>query len=84
MLKFHRLYFDGSGSSDWNVDPYSDCSSPGGNAIYCYWHDSLALLQPGVPYDIPKITVGLVHVLPPHYEQTMRIEGEWKKVAPGN
>lgn len=84
MSNANSLYFDGSGTFDWTVDPYFDCSSPGGNAISCSWHDSLAQLQPGVPYDIPKITVSLVNVLPPHYEKTMRINGKWEKVGNGS
>jgi hypothetical protein len=74
-LTLGSLYFGGSGIFDWSVDPNFSCTSPGGNAVHSLWTDSLARLQPGVRYDIPKITVSLVNVQPPHYEQTMRING---------
>lgn len=84
----NRLYFDGSGTFDWSIDPYSSCSTPGGNTIRCYWTGDRALLQPGVPYDIPKVTASLVNVLPPDYGQsnpsdTMRVNGKWQKFSIG-
>jgi hypothetical protein len=80
-----RLYFDGSGSFDWSVDPYSSCSNPGGNTIRCYWQGDHAQLQPGIPYDIPKVTASLVNVQPPDYGQsdsskTMRVNGKWQNI----
>ncbi|KAJ4288499.1 hypothetical protein N0V90_011735 [Kalmusia sp. IMI 367209] len=62
------LYFTGTGEFDWSVDPYSSCSG-GDTAVRCYWHDDMATLQPGVPYDIPKVRASLVNVLPPDYGQ---------------
>ncbi|KAF2690728.1 hypothetical protein K458DRAFT_426178 [Lentithecium fluviatile CBS 122367] len=89
------LYFEGTGEFNWGVDPYSSCSKPGQNQTSCYWHDDLATLQPGIPYDIPKVTVSTVNVLPPDYGQpqvqavevapvkTIRENGEWR-LAEGN
>ncbi|KAF1980289.1 hypothetical protein BU23DRAFT_562671 [Bimuria novae-zelandiae CBS 107.79] len=64
------LYFTGTGEFDWSVDPYSTCYNPvkGPNpSLYCYWNDNIATLQPGVPFDIPKIRASLVNMLPPDY-----------------
>ncbi|KAF2643958.1 hypothetical protein P280DRAFT_546822 [Massarina eburnea CBS 473.64] len=82
------LYFEGTGEFNWGVDPYSQCSGTG-NAQSCYWHDNQATLQPGIPYDIPKVTVSTENVLPPDYGQsvqevgvasvkTLRVNGQWK------
>lgn len=84
----NRLYFGGSGTFDWGVDPYSSCNAPGGNTIRCYWQGDRASLQPGVPYDIPKVTASLVNVLPPDYGQqilsnTVRVNGKWQKASVG-
>ena len=58
------------------MDPYSQCSAPNKN-IYCFWYDDLANLQPGVPYNIPKVTVGLVNGKAPQRESTIRENGTW-------
>lgn len=86
-LTRHRLYFTGSGTFDWSVDPYYSCSTSD-NTLSCRWYDSLAVLQPGIPFDIPKVTASLVNVLPPDYGQpsvsnmhisdTVRLNGEWQ------
>ncbi|KAK6849100.1 hypothetical protein PG995_012933 [Apiospora arundinis] len=70
------LYFNGEGSYDWNMDPYSQCSTPNKN-IYCFWYDDLANLQPGVPYNIPKVTVSLANGKAPQQESTVRENGTW-------
>ncbi|KAK7967188.1 uncharacterized protein PG986_001465 [Apiospora aurea] len=70
------LYFNGQGEYDWNMDPYSQCSSPNNN-IYCYWYDNLATLQPGVPYNIPKVTVSLVNGKAPQLASATRENGTW-------
>ncbi|OAG03828.1 uncharacterized protein CC84DRAFT_1249207 [Paraphaeosphaeria sporulosa] len=91
------LYFTGSGEFDWSVDPSSDCynSATASNpSTYCYWYDDMATLQPGVPYDIPKVRASLVNVLPPDLGQpavksvatssasdTLRVNKEWKFVT---
>lgn len=72
-----RLYFDGQGTYDWNMDPNSQCSAPHSN-IYCYWYDDLATLQPGVPYGIPKVTVGLADGAgAPRRASAVRENGTW-------
>ncbi|KAK8058479.1 hypothetical protein PG994_008927 [Apiospora phragmitis] len=70
------LYFNGQGSYDWNVDPHSQCSTPNKN-IYCYWYDDLASLQPGVPYNIPKVTVSLANGKAPQLASAVRENGTW-------
>ncbi|KAF2122998.1 hypothetical protein BDV96DRAFT_639549 [Lophiotrema nucula] len=85
------LYFDGSGSFDWNADPIQSCTNPGNSTIIdfgCYWHGDHANGQPGVPYDIPKVTASLINVLPPNYGQpgvsdTVRVNGKWQKMSGG-
>jgi len=79
------LYFEGTGEFDLGVNPRSSCSSPGPNQTYCLWHNI-----PPIPYDIPKVTVSTVNVLPPDYGQlppaavaiapvkTVRENGVWK------
>lgn len=62
----YSLYFDGSGSFDWNVDPYYYCETSDGGAFSCLWHDNLNNLGPGIPFAIPKVTVSLIKVIPPH------------------
>jgi hypothetical protein len=69
VLTVSRLYFTGTGSFDWSVDPYYSCNSPSDTSIQCYWYDDTATLQPGVPYDIPKVKASLINVLPPDYGQ---------------
>ncbi|KAF1962237.1 hypothetical protein CC80DRAFT_569993 [Byssothecium circinans] len=83
------LYFEGTGEFDWSVNPFSQCQGSG-NTLSCYWYGDMASSQPGVPYDIPKVTVSTVNVLPPDYGQsvvqsvetapvrTLRVNGEWK------
>jgi hypothetical protein len=61
------LYFEGTGEFNWGVDPYYHCSTPGPNLTSCLWGDNQATLQPGIPYDVPKVTVSTVNVLPPDY-----------------
>lgn len=75
MLKWHRLYFDGSGSFDWTKDPNYDCTTTD-TSISCMWYDSLALLQPGIPYDIPKVVTSLTDV-PPTQAKTVRVNSKW-------
>ncbi|KAK7934705.1 hypothetical protein PG985_000200 [Apiospora marii] len=60
------------------MDPNSRCSTPNSN-IYCYWYDNLATSQPGVPYGIPKVTVGLVNSggRAPRLASTVRENGAW-------
>src|SRR5690349_2799453 len=55
-----RLYFEGSGSFDWKIDPYYDCNDSD-TSVRCLWHDSLSQLQPGIPYDIPRVTTSLTN-----------------------
>jgi hypothetical protein len=93
VLTLASLYFEGSGSFDWSIDPYSSCNTFQ-NTIVCSWHDDMANLQPGIPYDIPRVTASLVHVLPPDLGQpqiesisesessdTVRVGGKWQKAA---
>ncbi|RDL38078.1 Uncharacterized protein BP5553_05511 [Venustampulla echinocandica] len=71
----HPIYFDGSGTFDWNKDPYSSCTTSD-TSVRCYWYDDLASLQPGIPYDIPKITTSLTNVAPLDIE-TVRVNAKW-------
>jgi hypothetical protein len=54
----------------------------------------MANLQPGIPYDIPRVTASLINVLPPDLGQpqiesvgesgssdTVRVGGKWQKAA---
>ncbi|KAF2468360.1 uncharacterized protein BDR25DRAFT_373427 [Lindgomyces ingoldianus] len=88
------LFFEGSGSFDWSIDPYSHCTDQS-NYKSCYWTDSLANSQPGIPYSIPKVTVSLVNNQPPDYgwppsvamlempsPVTERVNGKWQRINP--
>jgi hypothetical protein len=74
-----RLYFGGQGKFDWKKDPYYRCTTRD-TYVSCSWYDSLALLQPGIPYDIPDVTVSLENVPPPRIE-TFRIDGKWTEAV---
>jgi hypothetical protein len=78
----YSLYYDGSGTFDWTVYPIYSCDESD-TSVRCSWSGDLAQLQPGVPYDIPKITVTKVNIQPSHdanREATFRVNGEWAKV----
>ncbi|KAK7216036.1 hypothetical protein V2G26_004039 [Clonostachys chloroleuca] len=69
------LYFNGIGTFDWKVDPYYRCTTTD-TSLSCSWYDSLATLQPGLPFDIPTVTVSLTKVAPARIE-SLRINGNW-------
>ncbi|KAF2000631.1 hypothetical protein P154DRAFT_619886 [Amniculicola lignicola CBS 123094] len=57
-----RLFFQGSGTIDFTVNPNYYCSSDGNT---CSWYTDID----GIPYDVTKVTVSLEHALPPDYGQ---------------
>ncbi|PVH95503.1 hypothetical protein DM02DRAFT_675463 [Periconia macrospinosa] len=63
------LYFEGSGDFDWSLYPQYNCG-PGGvgyeGTTACTWRGATNT-APGIPYAIPKVTVGRANVLPPDY-----------------
>ncbi|OAL53225.1 hypothetical protein IQ07DRAFT_585167 [Pyrenochaeta sp. DS3sAY3a] len=71
------IYFQGSGSFDWTIDPYYTCNTPN-KTLDCYWRGDTAQLQPGIPYDVPVVKATLVNVLPPDYSlgSVMQVEGQ--------
>lgn len=75
LTKCSSLYFDGSGKFDRKIDPFYQCTTSD-TYISCYWHDSQAVLQPGLPYDVPTVTVSLTKVDPLRIE-SVRKNGNW-------
>ncbi|CAI6332236.1 unnamed protein product [Periconia digitata] len=65
------LFFEGSGDFDWSIYPQHSCGVGGvgfEGTTACIWRGATNS-APGIPYDIPKVTVSTVHVLPPDYSQ---------------
>jgi len=79
----NSIYFEGSGDFDWSIDPFILVKNLTGKAKNVRWIGDHASLV-GVPYGIPKVTAGLVNVLPPNYPKadsssdTVRINGKWQ------
>lgn len=75
MLIKHRIYFEGSGTFDWSIYPYARCTTSD-TYLDCYYSGDLAILQPGIPYDIPKVTTSLTNA-PQSRIETSRVNAKW-------
>lgn len=69
------LYFSGSGSFDWKIDPTYMCNDSD-TSVRCSWYSDLATLQPGIPYDIPHITTSLTNGATSNIA-TVRANNKW-------
>ncbi|KFZ10553.1 hypothetical protein V502_08062 [Pseudogymnoascus sp. VKM F-4520 (FW-2644)] len=72
------IYFEGSGSFDWSIYPYARCTTSD-TYLNCYYSGDLAVLQPGIPYDIPKVTTSLTNA-PQSRIETLRVNAKWAVV----
>ncbi|OBT80155.1 hypothetical protein VF21_00671 [Pseudogymnoascus sp. 05NY08] len=71
----HPIYFEGSGTFDWSIYPYARCTTSD-TYLECYYSGDLAVLQPGIPYDIPKVTTSLTNA-PQSRIETLRVNAKW-------
>ncbi|KFY31163.1 hypothetical protein V493_01339 [Pseudogymnoascus sp. VKM F-4281 (FW-2241)] len=71
----HPIYFEGSGNFDWSIYPYARCTN-GDTYRECSYDGDLATLQPGIPYDIPKVTTSLTNA-PQSRIETLRVNEKW-------
>ncbi|KFY30076.1 hypothetical protein V494_08283 [Pseudogymnoascus sp. VKM F-4513 (FW-928)] len=71
----HPVYFEGSGDFDWSIYPYSDCTTSDTH-IRCYYYGDMSVLQPGIPYDIPRVTTSLTNA-PQSQIKTLRVNSKW-------